>query len=74
MAVIKTKVKIPQARAHEQIIERGLKNPAIEKVKASVAFSVGTIECTYNDKKHTKAKIERELRATLARLGYKFQY
>jgi phage-related protein len=74
MAIIKTKVNIPQARDHEKIIERGLKNPSIDKVKASVAFSVGTIECTYNEKKHSQQKIVREINATLQRLGYKSRY
>jgi hypothetical protein len=74
MAVIRTKIKIPQASDHKKIIEQGLRTPAIDTVKASVAYSDGTIECTYNEKKHSKANVEREIKATLEKLGYKFRY
>ena len=74
MAVIKIGIRIPKASDHEKFIEQKLKNPAIDKVDASISSSTGTIECTYDDKKHTKYRLEREVRATLEKLGYKFRY
>jgi len=74
MAVIKISVKIPKASDHEKIVERGLKHRVIDKVIASFFSSTGTIECTYDEKRHTfitKDRLERELKVALEKMGYK---
>ena len=75
MATIRISVEIPKPPDHKKIIETGLKNPVISKVSAGISsFGSGTIECTYDEKKHTsidKFKLERELKAAVAKLGYK---
>ena len=75
MASIRISVEIPKPPDHKKIIESGLKNPVISRVSANISsFGSSTIECTYDEKKHTaidKAKLEKELKAALGKLGYK---
>jgi len=74
MAVIKISVKIPKTSDHEKIIERGLNHPVIDKVNASFFSSTGTVECTYDEKRHThitKDRLERELKAAITKIGYR---
>lgn len=73
MATIRLRVEIPKPPDHKKIIESGLKNPVISKVSASIMSSSGTVECTYDEKKHSsidKYKLEKELKAALDKLGY----
>ena len=75
MAILRIKVKTPRPSDHEKFIEQKLKNPAIEKIRASFDSSTGTIECTYDEKKYSsKTRLEREIRTTLDKHGYKFGY
>jgi len=74
MAIIRISVEIPKPPDHKRIIESGLKNPVISKVSANIFSGSGSIECTYDEKKHTavdKYKLERELKAAVTQLGYK---
>jgi len=75
MASIRISVEIPKPPDHKKIIESGLKHSVISKVSANISsFGSSTIECTYDEKKHTaidKSKLERELKAVLGKLGYK---
>jgi len=75
MANIRISVEIPKPPDHKKIIESGLKNPVISRVSANIfSHGSGTIECTYDEKRHTaidKFKLEKELKAAVARLGYK---
>jgi len=73
MAVIRINVRIPKASDHEKIIESGIKNRAVDSVSASFFSSSGTIECTYDEKKHSRYKLESELKAAIKKLGYKIR-
>jgi hypothetical protein len=76
MAVIKIEVRTPKTSDHEKRIEAELKNRVVDKVSASFFSSLGTIECTYDEKRHRgidKFRLERELKAAVKKLGYKIR-
>jgi hypothetical protein len=72
MANIRISVDIPN---HKKVIEEGLKNPVISRVSVSISsFGSSAVECTYDEKKYAsvdKFKLERELKESLRKLGYK---
>jgi hypothetical protein len=76
MASIRIKVELPKPvdYKHQRAIESKLKHPVISKVMASISSTgVGTVECTYDEKKFAsvdKSKLEKELKAILGKSGY----
>jgi len=76
MTAIRIKIELPKPvdQKHKRTIESGLKNPVISKVSVSISYSgSSTVECTYDEKKYAsvdKAKLEKELKVALGKLGY----
>ena len=72
-ATIRISVEIPDAK--KSITEALKRNSVIDRVDVSISsYGSSTVTCSYDDKKYAsidKNKLERELKETVSRLGYR---
>jgi hypothetical protein len=73
MQTVRFDVRVPQCPNCERFIASNLKHSVISRVDVRRSYNGATIECQYDEKKHStvdRGKLERELKELVKKLGY----